>query len=382
MPAKPDYYEVLGVPRNATLEDIKKAFREMALKYHPDRVPADQKKAAEEKFKEISEAYAVLSDSQKRALYDQYGHSGIDQRYAQEDIFRGADFGSVFEGMSDLGFGGGFFDQLFGDLGLNIFGTRTQSRSRRGRDLQVTIEISLEEAASGTEKSISVPRYEACPTCGGSGAQPGTSRTTCPQCRGRGQIVSSRGFVRLAQTCPRCGGAGTIIEKPCSTCGGQGRVKTTRNLKVKIPAGVDTGSQLKIGGEGEAGTAGKGDLYLLIEVRPHPIFRRQNDDILTEISIGLTLAILGGKAEVPTLAGKVKIEIPAGTQSGTTFRLKGKGIPHLFSRSRGDELVKANVAIPTHLTDEQRRIIEDFARASGEPIEAKTDSARARKRFF
>jgi len=382
MPTKPDYYEVLGVQRNATLEDIKKAFRELALKYHPDRVPAEQKKAAEEKFKEISEAYAVLSDSQKRALFDQYGHSGIDQKYAQEDIFRGADFGSIFENMPDSGLGGGFFDQLFGDLGLDIFGTRSRGRSRRGRDLQVTVEIGLEEAANGTEKSISVPRHEVCPTCGGTGAQPGTSKVTCPQCKGRGQILTSRGVIRMAQTCPRCGGAGTIIEKPCQTCGGQGRVQATRNLKVKIPPGVDTGSQLKIRGEGEAGTAAKGDLYILIEVRPHPIFRRQNGDILTEIAVSLSKAILGGEAEVPTLKGKVKIKIPPGTQSNSTFRLKGNGILDMNTRTRGDELVKVNVEIPSRLTDEQRRIIEEFARASGESTEPSAASSKGKKRFF
>lgn len=382
MPTKPEYYQVLGVQRNATLEDIKKAFRELALRYHPDRVPAEQKKEAEEKFKEISEAYAVLSDSQKRALYDQYGHPGIDQKYAQEDIFRGADFGSIFENMPDSGLGGGFFDQLFGDLGLDVFGTKTRGRSRRGRDLQVAVDISLEESASGTEKSITVPRYEVCPTCGGSGAQPGTSKVTCPQCKGRGQILTSRGFIRMAQPCPRCGGSGTIIERPCQTCGGQGRVQATKTLKVKIPPGVDTGSQLKIKGEGEAGTAGKGDLYILIEVRPHPIFKRQDGDILTEITIGLAKAILGGEAEVPTLQGKVRIKIPPGTQSNSTFRVKGKGLLDMRSRSRGDELVKVNVEIPARLTDEQRRIIEDFARASGEPTETRTSSAKGKKRFF
>jgi molecular chaperone DnaJ len=379
MPAKRDYYEVLGVQKSASLDEIKKAFRELALKHHPDRVPAEQKKEAEEKFKEISEAYAVLSDSKKRALYDQYGHSGIDQKYAQEDIFRGADFGSIFKGMSDSGFGGGFFDQLFGDLGIDIFGTKSRGRSRRGRDLEITVDISLEEAAKGTEKVISVPRYEVCSTCKGSGAKPGTKKITCPVCKGTGQVVTSRGFMRLAQPCPRCRGEGSIIESACPTCQGQGRVQVTGRIKVKIPAGVDTGSRLKMRGEGEVGTAGKGDLYVLVEVRPHPIFQRQENDIVTEISIGLTKAILGGAVEVQTLYGKVRMKIPLGTQSNSTFRLKGKGIVALHGGPPGDELVRVNVQIPTSLTVDQRRIIEEYARASGEDI-GETGSPGKRKK--
>jgi molecular chaperone DnaJ len=379
MPAKRDYYEVLGVQKNASLDEIKKAFRELALKHHPDRVPAEQKKEAEEKFKEISEAYAVLSDSKKRTLYDQYGHSGIDQKYAQEDIFKGADFGSIFEGMSDSRFGGGFFDQLFGDLGIDIFGTRSRGRSRKGRDLEITVNISLEEAGKGTEKVISVPRYEVCPTCKGSGAKPGTKKTTCPVCKGTGQVVTSRGYMRLAQPCPRCRGEGSIIESPCPTCQGQGRAQVTGRIKVKIPAGVETGSRLKMRAEGEVGTGGKGDLYVLIEVRPHPIFQRQENDIVTEISIGLAKAILGGEVEVQTLHGKVRMKIPPGTQSNSTFRLKGKGIVGLHGGPPGDELVKVNVQIPTRLTADQCRIIEEYARASGEEI-GETGSPGRRKK--
>lgn len=385
MATKRDYYEILGVKKNATLDEIKKAYRESALRYHPDRVPHEQKKEAEEKFKEISEAYAVLSDSNKRALYDQYGHAGIDQRYAQEDIFRGADFSSVFEGLSDFGLGGGLFDEIFSDLGFDIFGTRTSSRTsgsrRRGRDLQISVNITLEEAASGTEKTIAVPRYEVCSTCSGSGAKPGSKKTTCPQCRGSGHRVVSNGFFQLAQTCPRCAGQGSIIQTPCPDCQGEGRMKVTRKIKVKIPAGVDTGSNLRVRGEGEAGTQARGDLHVIIEVSQHSVFQRHNNDILTEVTISLTKAILGGEVEVSTLNGNVRMKIPAGTQSGKIFRLKEKGIPDLHNRAKGDELVRVNVEIPTHLTQEQRRLIEEFAKASGEVINKESFTDRIKKTF-
>jgi molecular chaperone DnaJ len=371
MSVKGDYYEILGVSKTANLDEIKKAYREMALKFHPDRVPPDEKKAAEEKFKGISEAYAVLSDSSKRNLYDQYGHSGIDQKYAQEDIFRGADFSSIFREMGAGGFSGGgsIFEELFGDMGFDISGSG-QSRSggsrRRGRDLQIAVEIALEEAATGVERIITVPRYETCSTCSGSGAKPGTKRTVCPQCRGQGKTVVSNGFFQLAQTCPRCGGEGSLIGSPCPECRGEGRVKVTKKIKVKIPAGVDNGSQLRVRGEGEAGANSRGDLYVVIEVREHTIFQRHNNDITTSVSISLSKAILGGEVEVPALDGKLMMKIPAGTQSGKTFRLKGKGLPDLHSRDSGDELVKVDIEIPTRLTVQQRQLIEEFARLSGE----------------
>jgi molecular chaperone DnaJ len=374
MSTKRDYYEILGVKKSASLDEIKKAYRELALRFHPDRVPAEQKKAAEEKFKEISEAYAVLSDTQKRALYDQYGHSGIDQKYAYEDIFKGADFNSVFEGLGDFGFGGGLFEEIFGDLGADIFGggsRRGSTNRRRGRDLQIALDITLEEAASGVEKTITVPRYELCPTCSGSGAKPGTKKITCPQCKGAGRTVVSSGFFQLAQTCSRCRGEGSTIQALCPDCRGEGRAKVTRKIKVKIPSGADTGSHLRVRGEGEAGTTGRGDLYVAIEVKPHSIFERHNNDILTEISISLTKAILGSEVEVSTLDGKVKMKIPPGTQSGRIFRLKEKGIPDLHGRGIGDELVRVDVEIPLHLTPEQRRLIEDFAKLSGEDINTK-----------
>ena len=381
---KRDYYEILGIKKNATLDEIKKAYRELALRYHPDRVPSEQKKEAEEKFKEISEAYAILSDSQKRALYDQYGHAGIDQRYAYEDIFKGADFSSVFEGLGDFGLGGGIFDEIFSDLGFDIFGSRARrsSRQRRGRDLEIAVAITLEEAATGTEKTINVPRYEVCLTCGGSGAKPGTKKVSCPQCRGSGRIVVSSGFFQLAQTCSRCGGEGTIIQTPCPDCRGEGRAKVTRKIKVKIPAGVDTGSHLRIRGEGEAGMAGRGDLYVILEVEAHPVFQRHNNDILTEITISLSKAILGAEIEVPTLNGKVKMKITAGTQSGRIFRLKGKGIPDLHGRGCGDELARVTVEIPKSLTPQQRRLIEEFARISGEDLTSKDSFTDKIKKAF
>lgn len=370
MSTKRDYYEILGVKKNASLDEIKKAYREMALRYHPDRVPHEQKKEAEEKFKEISEAYAVLSDAQKRALYDQYGHSGIDQKYAYEDIFKGADFSSVFQGMGDFGLGGGIFEEIFGDLGFDIFGGRgrrggSASRSR-GRDLQISIDITLEEAASGTEKTIAVPRYEPCAACGGSGAKPGTKKITCAQCKGSGRTVVSNGFFQLAQTCPRCHGEGSAVQSPCPDCRGEGRTKITRHIKVKVPAGVDTGSNLRVRGEGESGQAGKGDLYVIIEVMPHQIFERHDNDIATEITISLSKAVLGSEVEVPTLHGHASMKIPPGTQSGRIFRLKEKGLPDVHGRGIGDELVRVNVEIPARLNSQQRKLMEEFARLSGE----------------
>jgi len=384
MSTKRDYYELLGVKKNATLDEIKKAYRELALRFHPDRVPHEQKKEAEEKFKEISEAYAVLSDSQKRALYDQYGHSGIDQKYAYEDIFKGADFSTIFQDLGDYGVGGGLFEDIFSDLGFDIFGGRSSSRGtgrRRGRDLQIAVSITLEEAATGTEKTISVPRYETCFTCSGSGAKPGTKRITCPQCRGSGRTVVSNGFFQMAQTCSRCRGEGSTIQAPCPDCRGEGRTKVTHKIKVKIPAGVDNNSSLRVRGEGEVGAAGHGDLYVVIEVMPHSVFERHDNDIITQVGISLSKAILGGEIEVHTLNGKASMKIPQGTQSGRIFRLKGKGIPDLHGRGIGDELIKVDVQIPVRLTPEQRKLIEEFARLSGEQVNSETFTERIKKTF-
>ncbi len=377
MTAKRDYYEILGVARGASIDEIKKAYRELALRHHPDRVPAEQKKEAEEKFKEISEAYAVLSDPQKRQLYDQYGHSGIDQKNAYEDIFKGADFSSIFGGS-----GGSIFDDIFGDLGFDIFGSRTRSgRNRRGRDLEIAVSISLEEAASGVEKTITVPRYEPCSTCSGTGAKPGSKKSNCSQCGGSGRVVMSSGFFQMTQTCPRCHGEGHIVTNPCPDCKGEGRARVTRNIKVKIPAGVDNGSTLRIKGEGEAGTAGRGDLFVIIEVRPHPVFERHEDNLLVEVDISIAKAVLGGEAEVPTLGGKVKMKIPPGTPAGKVFRLKDRGMPDLHGRGTGDELVRVNINIPARLNNEQRRAMEDFARASGELSDKEGFTDRIKKAF-
>ncbi|PIQ90650.1 MAG: molecular chaperone DnaJ [Candidatus Omnitrophica bacterium CG11_big_fil_rev_8_21_14_0_20_41_12] len=386
MSVKGDYYQILGVQKSASTDEIKKAYREMALKFHPDRVPSEQKKEAEEKFKGISEAYAVLSDSTKRNLYDQYGHSGIDQKYAQEDIFRGADFSSIFREMGG-GSGGGasIFEEIFGDLGFDIFGPR-QSRSasarRRGRDLQIALKISLEEAATGTEKTITVPRYEICASCSGSGAKSGTRKATCSQCRGTGKTVVSNGFFQLAQTCSRCGGEGSTIATPCPDCRGEGRTKITKKIKVKIPAGVDNDSQLRVRGEGEAGTNSRGDLYVVIEVKQHAIFQRHNTDIITFVNISLAKAVLGGEVEVPALGGKLTMKIPAGTQCGKTFRLQGKGMPDLHSRDIGDELVRVDIEIPTKLTVQQRQLIEEFARLGGEDLSFKEGFTEKFKKSF
>lgn len=385
MAIKRDYYEILGINKGASLDEIKKAYRNLALQTHPDRVPHEKKKEAEEKFKEISESYAVLSDQEKRTLYDQYGHSGIDQRYAQEDIFKGADFGSIFGDLKDSGFGGGIFEEIFGDLGFDISGAmggrRTHARSRRGRDLQIEFDVTLEEAFSGTEKTITVPRYEVCSICQGTGAKPGSKKTTCGQCKGQGQVIISSGFFQIRQTCPKCRGEGFSIGQACSACRGQGRERITRKLEVKIPAGVDTGSSLRIRGEGEAGTQGRGDLYVLINVLPHSYFERHNNDILSESKISLTKAILGGEVEVPTLAGKVKMKIPLGTQPGKIFRLKEKGMADLHSYGRGDQLVRINIEIPNDLTNQQRRLIEEFASLRGEEEEKEGIVEKIRKTF-
>lgn len=384
MTTKRDYYEILGVSKTAAIDEIKKAYRQLALKFHPDRVPAEQKKEAEEKFKEISEAYAVLSDSQKRGLYDQYGHSGIDQKYAYEDIFKGADFSSVFNGGDMSGFGG-MFEDLFGDLGFNIFGSggrrSGQQRGRRGRDIEITVDITLEEAASGVEKQVSVPRYELCPSCEGSGAKAGTKKVACPQCRGSGQVVVSSGFFQLAQTCPRCRGQGYTIPTPCPECSGEGRVRVTRTIKIKIPPGVDTGSQLRVRGEGEAGTNGRADLYVIMHVLSHNVFKRDGNDLLTEITVSMPKAILGASVKVPVLEGSVDMKIPPGTQSGKIFRLKGKGIPDVHGRGTGDELVRIQVEIPARLTAEQRKLIEEFARLSGDDLSRESLGDKFKRTF-
>ncbi|MBL7130030.1 MAG: molecular chaperone DnaJ [Candidatus Omnitrophica bacterium] len=367
MTTKRDYYEILGVKKNASLDDVKKAYRGLALRYHPDRVSEDKKKESEEKFKEISEAYAVLSDSQKRALYDQFGHAGVDQRYSTEDIFRGADFSSIFEDLSGFGFGESIFEGIFGDSGFDLFGGgRRSRRARRGRDLEFEAEITLEEVNLGVEKVLNVPRHELCTNCGGSGEKPGSKKNTCSQCRGSGQVTVSSGFFQLTQTCPRCRGEGRIITAYCTKCNGQGRNKVTRKIHVKIPAGIENGSHLRVRGEGEGGRAGRGDLYVLVHVRPHSVFDRHGQDILSEVFVPMTKVILGGEVKVLTLNGSVKMKIPKGTQSGKIFRLAGKGLPSIRSNARGDQLVRVNVQTPENLTKDEIRLIEEFAKMRGE----------------
>ncbi|MBU1912752.1 MAG: molecular chaperone DnaJ [Candidatus Omnitrophica bacterium] len=363
MTTKRDYYEILGAPKNASVEDIKKAYRNLALKYHPDRVTPDKKKEAEEKFKEISESYAVLSDSQKRSQYDQFGHAGIDSKYSSEDIFRNADFSSIFE---DMGASGDMFEEILGSFGMfGMGGGQRRGRgSGRGRDLEFEFEVSFEEAAFGTKKTISIPRQVLCDTCNGSGARPGTKKTNCPTCNGRGQVLYSAGFINVSQTCPKCRGEGSTIKSPCSKCDGAGKVRSTQKIEVTIPAGVDTGSRLRVQGEGDSGTRGgpSGDLYIYINVKEHPVFQRHGYDIICEMPISFPLATLGGEIEVPTLTGNVMMRIPEGTQSGRVFRLGAKGVKNLRGYGTGDQLVKVTVETPTHLTSEQKKFLREFER--------------------
>jgi molecular chaperone DnaJ len=353
---KRDYYDILGVAKSATTEDIKRAYRALALKYHPDRVSADQKKEAEEKFKELSEAYAVLSDPQKRSVYDHYGHTGFDQRYSTEDIFRGADFSSIF---SDLGFGGSIFEELFG---VDLFGTsRGGRRGTRGADVELELPLSFDEAASGVTKTVTVPRREPCPECHGEGGE----RTNCATCAGSGQLRQAAGFMVIARTCHRCGGQGSTVKKACPKCRGEGRVAVERTLEVKVPPGVESGMRLRLSGEGEGGSRGRGDLYVHLSVSPHPVFQRQGPHLLVEYPISITQAALGTEVELPTMNGRVSMKIPAGTQSGTVFRLRGKGLRDVHEGGHGDLLVRVIVETPTHLSRTQRRLLEDIGKSLG-----------------
>ncbi len=363
MATKRDYYEILGVDKKAPPEDIKKAYRKLALQYHPDRNKSPE---AEDKFKEISEAYAVLSDPNKKQQYDQFGHAGIDMRYTQEDIFRGADFGDIFREFGGFGFGRG------GSIFDLIFGRERGERQRRGSDVLYEVAIDIEDAAFGKTVEMEVPRTEDCDVCNGSGAKPGTSPRRCPACGGSGQVSRTQntpfGRFITTTTCGTCRGIGEIIDTPCSNCHGSGRVQRKRRIEVKIPPGVDTGSRLRIAGEGEAGEKGAppGDLYVEIYVRPHEIFKRVGNDIITEVPISFTQAALGDEITVPTLNSKVKMKIPAGVQNNQVFRLRGKGIPGLHGSSKGDQLVKIRVEVPTKLTERQKQLLREFAEISGE----------------
>jgi len=381
MTTKRDYYEILGLTRGAGVDEIKKAYRKLALKYHPDRASGD-KKIAEEKFKEVSEAYAVLTDSKKRETYDQFGHAGFDTRYSTEDIFRGADFSSVF---GDIGIGGSIFEDLLGGFGDLLGGGSTRRGPRRGRHLEYSMHLTFREAALGTEKALRVPRLEICADCGGSGARKGSGRKRCPQCGGRGQTVSSAGFFSISQTCPQCRGEGSLLSDPCPRCHGEGRSEVERKIQVKIPGGVDTGSRLRMHGEGEAGSKGgpRGDLYIAIDVEPDVVFERQGPDLYCELPVSFVQAALGAEVEIPTLDGKITMKIPPGTQSGKTFRLKGRGIQRLDGHGKGDEYLQVTISVPSHLSTEQRRLLVEFARSSGIPIGGGTESlAEKVKRGF
>jgi molecular chaperone DnaJ len=354
---KRDYYEILGVAKSATVDEIKRTYRALALKYHPDRVSADQKKAAEERFKEISEAYAVLSDAQKRAVYDQYGHAGFDQRYSTEDIFRGADFSSIF---ADLGVGGSIFEDLFGGFfGGGGGGTR---RGSRGADLELELPLSFEEAARGVTKTVTVPRREPCAECRGEGGE----RANCSTCQGTGQIRQAAGFMVIARTCHRCGGHGSTVKKACPKCRGEGRAAVERTLDVKVPAGVESGMRLRLSGEGEGGARGRGDLYVHLSVSPHPLFQREGAHLLVEYPVSIAQAALGAEVDVPTMNGRVSMKVPSGTQSGTVFRVRGKGLPDVHDRGSGDLLVRVIVETPTNLTRAQRALLEETAKSLGQ----------------
>ena len=372
MATKRDYYEILGIQKGASADEIKKAYRNMALKFHPDRVVPDKKKEAEERFKEVSEAYEVLMDPQKKQVYDQYGHAGVDPSFRQGGFDMRQDF-HHYDDLKDI-FGGFDINELLRGFGLgsNMFSDsfeEDQERGygqRRGNDLEYRIEISFEEAVFGTEKTIAIPRAETCEVCGGTGAKPGSTTAKCPDCGGRGKVSASSGFFNVIRACQRCGGEGAIIKTPCTACGGKGRIRAKRNIKVKIPAGVDTGSRLRVHGEGESGGRGakSGDLYLLLEVRPHEIFERHDSDIYCEVPINFVTAALGGEVEVPTLEGKIMMKIPAGTQTGRILRLRGKGVAHIHESARGDQLVRVQIDVPAELSSDQKRALKDFARAS------------------
>ena len=354
---KRDYYEVLGVVRGANEDELKKAYRRLAIQFHPDRNPGD--KQAEERFKELNEAYQVLSDPERRAQYDRYGHAAF--QGAQGGGFSGFDFTQGFEEV---------FSDIFGDF----FGTgrgRSRSRTRRGDDLRYDLEVEFEEAARGAEKVVKFQRLANCEGCGGSRARGGASGVrTCPNCRGTGQVRTQQGFFSISTTCGQCRGEGTMIADPCPKCQGQGRIRKQQSISVKIPAGVDNGSRLKLRGEGEAGFAGgaQGDLYVVIHVRDHPMFARQDNNVVIEVPVSFAQAALGAEIEVPTLEGKVNLKIPSGTQSGKVFHLKGKGIVDLHGYGRGDQLVKIVVETPRRLTARQRELLEEFAKLSGEDL--------------
>lgn len=380
--ASGDYYELLGVSRDASTDDLKKAYRKLAVKYHPDKNPDDDD--AEAKFKEISEAYDTLKDEDKRAAYDRYGHAAFTQggmgRSGGGGGFAGHDPFDIFREAFGGGGGGGIFEEFFGGGGHSGAGG-----AAHGADLRYDLEITLEEAAKGTEKEIRYRRPVPCKKCSGSGAEPGSKKVTCQTCGGVGQVTSNRGFISFRQVCPTCQGAGQTIEKPCTACRGEGRVMDSSTVNVRIPAGVATGSKLRSSGKGEAGHMGgqSGDLYIIVHVKEHELFERHDNDLFCEVPIKFTLAALGGQIKVPTLFGKGNLKIPAGTQTGTTFRLRDQGIPALRGGRKGDLLIRVQVEVPTKLNSEQKAKLEEYAEACGDPANPVSESfVEKAKKFF
>lgn len=362
--AKRDYYEVLGVPRDGDEAQLKSAYRKLALQHHPDRNPGNSQ--AEERFKEASEAYAILSDPEKRRAYDRFGFGGV-----------GAGGGpGGFGDFGDLGNFGDLFNDLFGDLFGGRARGRPRGRGQRGADLRYNLEIELADVVGGLEAQIQIPKTRPCGSCRGSGARPGTAPETCPRCGGAGQVVLQQGFFRISRPCDVCSGAGEVVRERCGECRGAGRIEALQSIRVKVPAGIDEGTRLRITGEGEAGIAGgpPGDLFVVIAVKPHPFFQREGQDLHCEVPIAFVRAALGGEVEVPTLEGKVALRIPEGTQSGKVMRLRGKGLPSLRSSARGDQLVHVFVEVPTKLTKGQRELLEQFAEESGDEVSPVTKS--------
>ncbi len=359
MAEKRDYYEVLGVDKNTTEADLKKAYRKLAKQCHPDVNPGD--KAAEASFKEINEAYEVLSDPQKRSKYDRFGHAGVDS--------------SGFGGFSDMDFGlGDIFDSFFGGAGFGRHSGRSKTAPAKGMDIKMAIEISFEDAAFGIQKEISVDRYEACGVCGGNGAKPGTGPSTCKHCGGTGQIQYKQStvfgqFVNI-KTCDICRGEGKILTDPCHSCNGTGRIKKNVKISINVPAGINDDQIISLRGEGEPGYRGgpAGDLFVVVRVKPHPLFHRQGDDVVCEIPVTFVQSALGCELDVPTLEGKAKCTVPEGTQTGAIFRLKGKGIQHLKSNGRGDQYIKVNIEVPKKLNEKQKTILREFAEISGDEV--------------